>query len=91
MRCPICGSENQKVKDSRHRQKGKIRYRKCFNCGSQFTTIETYFNRTVKAVQSERFLTKDERRAYNINQIKALARKMNIKLAEETCEQTEKV
>ena len=86
MRCPICGSENQKVKDSRERQKGRLRYRRCLCCGENFITIERYSSRTVKAMQKERILSKDERKAYNINRIKALARKMNIKLAEETNE-----
>lgn len=86
MRCPRCGSENQKVKASRERQKGRLRWR-CLCCGEHFITIERYSSRTVKAMQKERILSKDERKTYNINRIEALAKKMNIKLAEETCEE----
>jgi len=41
MNCPECGSDNDCVKDSRHRPGGYIyRRRECKNCGSLFTTNE---------------------------------------------------
>ena len=41
MKCPICGSIESKVIDSRQSDKGIRRRRKCDKCGSRFTTNES--------------------------------------------------
>ncbi len=42
MKCPFCGSVDNKVMDSRFRQEGNVirRRRKCVDCGKRFTTYE---------------------------------------------------
>ncbi len=41
MRCPLCGSDNTKVVDTRHDAQGNVRRRReCVDCGQRFSTIE---------------------------------------------------
>ncbi|MCR4849788.1 MAG: hypothetical protein K5870_00880 [Lachnospiraceae bacterium] len=86
MRCPKCGYENQKVKDSRPRSKGWTRVRECFNCKFKFRTIERYSYDTLQEIPSHRLSSKNERNLHNIKRIKDLAKKMNIKLEKEQTE-----
>lgn len=41
MKCPYCGSCDNKVIDSRHRDDLIKRRRECMNCTARFTTVET--------------------------------------------------
>lgn len=40
MMCPICGSDNNSVKDSRMNGDGIVRRRRACECGIRFTTYE---------------------------------------------------
>ena len=40
MVCPFCGSEATKVVDSRSESAGRVRKRRCVDCGQPFSTIE---------------------------------------------------
>ena len=40
MKCPKCGSENGKVLETRQRQAGLMRRRKCLDCDVTFRTLE---------------------------------------------------
>ena len=40
MICPMCGSDDNKVKDSRTIGDGTVRRRRYCNCGIRFTTYE---------------------------------------------------
>lgn len=44
MRCPECGSHNQKVMDSRPADRDTHRWRrhKCMSCGTLYNTCEVY-------------------------------------------------
>ena len=42
MKCPKCGVDNNKVVDSRSRQRTQYRRRMCQNCGEKFSTTEYY-------------------------------------------------
>ena len=44
MKCPYCGSENGRVRDSRYRHKKRTTYRRrdCYACGARFTTAERW-------------------------------------------------
>lgn len=47
MKCPKCGVDNNRVKDSRNTKLGNTwRARKCLNCGSIFETMERYKENT---------------------------------------------
>ena len=47
MKCPKCGVDNNKVKDSRNTNLGNTwRLRKCSNCGEKFETLERYTENT---------------------------------------------
>lgn len=41
MRCPLCGSSDTKVVDTRHDAQGNVRRRReCATCGQRFSTVE---------------------------------------------------
>lgn len=40
MTCPKCGSENNRIVDSRQRDNTTMRRRWCNNCGLRFNTLE---------------------------------------------------
>ena len=47
MKCPECGADNNKVKDSRNTNLGNVwRSRKSLNCGAKFETMECYTENT---------------------------------------------
>ena len=54
MKCMFCGSEDNKVVDSRSADSGRAirRRRECINCGKRFTTYETIEDTPVLVVKS---------------------------------------
>jgi len=45
MKCPYCGSENNNTSGFHKKElrRGRVRrWRRCFDCGEKFTTIEFY-------------------------------------------------
>lgn len=47
MKCPKCGSESNKVVDSRNHEERVTRTRKCEDCGERFSTEEIYASKKV--------------------------------------------
>ena len=43
IRCPRCGSDESTVTNTLHSIVGRVRYRKCLDCGKQHRTIEQNF------------------------------------------------
>lgn len=84
MKCPNCGLRNLSVSDSRYRKRsnGWSRKRLCNTCGYEFRTTERY-SLTVEEMPDVRIYARTERNLENINRIKAMAKEMNIKLAED--------
>lgn len=85
MRCPKCNSFNLTTKDSRERKTLRGWYRKklCNDCGYIFRTIERCSYDTYTEIPTQRIAAKTERNLHNINRIKEMAEKMEIKLAED--------
>jgi transcriptional repressor NrdR len=56
MRCPDCGSEEDKVIDSRATDDGREirRRRECLDCGARFTTYETVRERPIIVLKSDK-------------------------------------
>lgn len=50
MKCPYCKSTQIKVIGGRKKD-AKVRYRKCFDCGKNFKTIEYYSEETIREVE----------------------------------------
>ena len=50
MKCPNCNSESTLVYNSRQRQRGLVRSRRCQDCGKTFTAVERYSLKTLKEV-----------------------------------------
>lgn len=46
MKCPKCGSRNNKVIESIPRKNWRTRRRKCVSCGQRFTTKEILVEKT---------------------------------------------
>ena len=42
MRCPHCGYEVTRVLETRPRDEGDLRYRRCLHCSTRFTTMERW-------------------------------------------------
>lgn len=74
MRYPRCNSIQSRVTNARDRIEGRKRTRICLNCGPKITTLE-------KAKEDP--CGARARQEENILRIKTLAKKMNIKLAED--------
>lgn len=55
MKCPHCGSEDDKVVDSRAAQDGRAvrRRRECLNCEDRFTTYEYIENVSLTVIKSD--------------------------------------
>ncbi len=56
MRCPYCGSDNDRVSDSRVGEDGAAirRRRRCLHCGERYTTYERYERRLIKVIKKNR-------------------------------------
>ena len=61
MKCPYCQSENNLCTNSRQRDRGRVRHRRCNNCGQTFRTVERYTLKTWEAVEKYRKENIDER------------------------------
>ena len=85
MNCPKCGGTNIGVKVSRKRKRinGWVRFRRCNSCGHVFKTIERYSYDTLQKIDKERLTSRQEQKLENVRRIKELAKKMEIRLAEE--------
>lgn len=85
MNCPKCEGINIGVKDSRKRKRinGRVRFRRCNSCGSVFKTIERYSYDTLQKIDEERLTSRQEQKLENVRRIKELAKKMEIRLAED--------
>ena len=55
MRCPFCGSEKDKVVDSRSSKEGSAvrRRRECMRCGQRFTTYEYVENVSITIIKND--------------------------------------
>jgi transcriptional repressor NrdR len=55
MRCPFCGSENDKVVDSRSSKEGSAvrRRRECLRCSQRFTTYEYIENVSLTIIKND--------------------------------------
>ena len=55
MRCPFCGTANDRVVDTRPRKDGReIRRRRvCSSCGRRFVTVETVQDKTLYVIKSD--------------------------------------
>lgn len=55
MRCPFCGTDEDKVVDSRSREDGKVirRRRQCLNCERRFITVEEIEDKTIYVIKSD--------------------------------------
>lgn len=58
MICPMCGSDDNKVKDSRTIGDGTVRRRRYCNCGIRFTTYELTAEEYEKMKQLEEIAIK---------------------------------
>ncbi len=55
MRCPFCGTDEDKVVDSRSREDGKVirRRRQCLKCDRRFITVEEIEDKTIYVIKSD--------------------------------------
>ena len=55
MRCPYCGTDDDKVVDSRSRDEGRLirRRRVCLQCGRRFSTLEEIEDKTLYVIKSD--------------------------------------
>ena len=99
MKCPYCGNLGDKVVDSRESKEGDVirRRRQCLNCHKRFTSrerIEDIEYRVVKkdgnreAFQRQKLiaglLTASEKRPVSIQQLEAIADRIEAELQERT-------
>lgn len=61
MKCPYCQSEDNLCTNSRQRDRGRVRHRRCNNCGQTFRTVERYTVATLEAVENYRKENEHER------------------------------
>ncbi len=55
MRCPYCGSDTDRVVDTRSRNKGRMirRRRQCLDCNRRFTTVEAFEDEALYVIKSD--------------------------------------
>ncbi len=84
MRCPSCGKVTQtETCDSRDRRRtpGRSRMRRCSACGHKYKTVERVDPRSFNTFKE--YIDSDpDRKRMNIERIKSMAKRMNIKLAD---------
>jgi len=85
MRCPFCGTDEDKVVDSRSRDDGRVirRRRLCLKCGRRFSTIEEIEDKTIYVIKSDgRRETFDRRKLTRGIQIACSKRPVSIETIE---------
>ena len=55
MKCPFCGSPNDRVLDTREQKDGELirRRRECSNCSARFTTVESVLRTALDVVKKD--------------------------------------
>lgn len=94
MRCPFCGSKEDKVLDSRESQEGETvrRRRECKDCGRRFTTFEQIEEMTLYVVKKDgRRELFERRKVLEGMRLACKGRPVSQKLLEDTAEDLERM